>query len=145
MILYLDTSAILKLYVAEPGSDLVCGSVRRASACYTHLIAYAEIRAGLAKALRMGRETPEDLALHKRELDEMWESFGVLAADEAMIRRAGDLAEQHGLRGYDSVHLAAIEAARSALGPQADLIFGVFDERLRTAASHLGFHLLSES
>ena len=48
MILYLDTSAFLKLYLEESRSDAVRGLVARAAAIYTHLIAYAEMRAALA-------------------------------------------------------------------------------------------------
>lgn len=69
MILYLDSSAIVKLYVAEPHAALVRAAMEEATACCTHLIAYAEVRASLAKAVRQERETLEDFALHKREFD----------------------------------------------------------------------------
>ena len=49
MILYLDTSAIVKLYADETGSDQVWAAVAEAKLCATHLIAYAETRAAFAR------------------------------------------------------------------------------------------------
>lgn len=54
-LLYLDTSAWLKLYVEEDGSETVHAAVEQAEQTCTHLIAYAELRAALAKAQRMQR------------------------------------------------------------------------------------------
>ncbi len=142
MILYLDSSAIVKLYIAEPHAELVREALREAAASFTHLIAYAEVRAGLAKALRQRRETPEGHALHKRELDEAWERFRVVLPTEVQIRRAADLAERFGLRGYDSVHLAAAESVREELGSGVDFRFAGFDSALARAADGLGFGLI---
>lgn len=114
MILYLDSSALVKLYVAEPGSETVRAAAGRAALCCTHLIAYAEVRAALARALRLGRETTAGLARHKAEFDRAWARFDVILPHVALVRRAGDLAEQYALRGYDSVHLAAAESVGAA-------------------------------
>ena len=54
MILYLDTSALVKLYADEPGSGLVRDAVRNAQLTVCHLIAYVETRAAFAKKRRMG-------------------------------------------------------------------------------------------
>ena len=51
----------------------------------------------------------------------------------ALARRAGDLAEQHGLRGYDAVHLASAEAVADP-----DTVFVAADARLLDAAGALG-------
>ncbi len=48
MILYLDTSALVKLYVDEPGSASLREALVRAKAVYTHQITYVEIRAAFA-------------------------------------------------------------------------------------------------
>ncbi|MBI5014695.1 MAG: hypothetical protein HZB55_04295 [Deltaproteobacteria bacterium] len=42
MILYLDSSAIVKLYVDEPYAGIVRAAVAEAAACCSPLIAYAE-------------------------------------------------------------------------------------------------------
>ena len=87
MILYRDSSALVKLFVVDEGSREVHAAVGDAADCYTHLIAYAEVGAALARALRVGRETPERRELHKRELAEMWQALAIVVPNEAMDRR----------------------------------------------------------
>lgn len=66
-----------------------------------------------------------------------WRSTRVVQVDEFIIRRAGDLAEQFGLRGYDSVHLAATETIWRTM-PSVDFRVAVFDGRLTQAVQALG-------
>lgn len=143
MILYLDSSAFLKLYVNEPGAAEVRHAVGAAQSVYTHVIAYAEMRAALARAVRMGRASSANLARHKAELERDWALISVIQADEALVRDAGDLAERFGLRGYDSVHLAAAAAVFRAAGPAVEFRFAAFDNGLRKAAGGLGMRLLA--
>jgi uncharacterized protein len=142
MILYLDTSAYVKLFIAETGSEQVAEAVARAAVVATHLIAYPEMRAAFAKARRMGRETDESLRLHTQELQRDWTRLTVIQPDEAMLFRAGDLAERYNLRGYDSVHLAAAESIGMRARNRAELRFAAFDERLVDAALGLGLDIL---
>ena len=55
MILYLDTSALVKLYVRERGSAQVRAHVNNADVIATSVVAYAEARAAFA---RLRRERP---------------------------------------------------------------------------------------
>ncbi len=143
MILYLDTSALAKLFVVEPGAESVGRAVAQAAAVATHLIAYAEMRATFSRAVRMGRVDGAALPALIIEFERRWASIEVLAVTEPLVRRAGDLAERHGLRGYDSVHLAAVLALRELVGSGAEVRFGVFDSKLREAALVHGLSLLS--
>lgn len=59
-----------------------------------------------------------------------------IAAADTLVRRAGDLAERFGLRGYHAVHLAAAESLVSA-GPGAEVMFASFDSTLNTTAAAL--------
>lgn len=143
MILYLDTSALAKLFVVEPGAESVSRTVAQAAAVATHLIAYAEMRATFARAVRMGRVDVVALRALTIEFERCWASLDVLAVTEPLVRRAGELAERHGLRGYDSVHLAAVLALRESVASGAEVCFGVFDSKLRDAALVHGLSLLS--
>lgn len=143
MILYLDTSALAKLFVVEPGAESVGRAVAQAAAVATHLVAYAEMRATFARAVRMGRVDAAALPALTVDLERRWASLDVLAVTEPLVRRAGDLAERHGLRGYDSVHLAAVLTLRESVGSGAEVRFGVFDAKLREAALVHGLSLLS--
>jgi len=143
VILYLDTSALAKLFVVEPGAESLGRAVAQAAAVATHLIAYAEMRATFSRAVRMGRVDGAALPALIIEFERRWASIEVLAVTEPLVRRAGDLAERHGLRGYDSMHLAAVLALRELVGSGAEVRVGVFDSKLREAALVHGLSLLS--
>lgn len=131
MILYLDTSALVKLYVEEPGRGVVMRELDAAGAVATVRIAYVEARAAFARKRREGGLDGKALRRVAERLDEDWAAFSVVDVGEPLVRRAGNLAERYDLRGYDAVHLAAaMELARGG----GDVSFACFDERLRAAA-----------
>ena len=140
-LLYLDTSAWLKLYIEEAGTELVSKAITEAEQVCTHLIAYTELRAALAKAQRMNRLTAEQKAMLLPVIEQDWETLNVILPTEMLIKRAAHLADQFGLRGYDSVHLAAAEAISLQIMPQT-LIFACFDKQLNEAAKALGMQVL---
>ncbi len=132
---------MLKLYVAEEGAERLRQVASAAKMVCTHLIAHAEMRSAFAKALRLGRISAAGMKQHRRELDHDWSSFSVLAADERLMRRAGDLIDRFPLRAFDAVHLAAAESLY--LAQQRDwLRFASFDAPLNRAAEELGLRLL---
>ncbi len=135
--IYLDTSAWVKIYMLDEQAEPVSTLMRDASACHTHLIAWAEMRAALARADRMGRFTAASKQAALAAAARDWSDFLIMDITENIIRRAGDLADRFGLRGYDSVHLAAAEAISLLLMPER-LHFVCFDERLNDAANALG-------
>jgi uncharacterized protein len=106
------------------------------------VIAYAELRAGLAKAQRMERITLVEFSELVNDVDEDWLTLSLIDLDMPAIRRAGALAERFGLRGYDSVHLAAAERV-SAHVPKAAFSFAVFDDNVAEGARALGINVLA--
>jgi predicted nucleic acid-binding protein len=143
VILYLDTSALAKLFIAEPGSQQVAAAVGSSLAAATHRIAYVEMHATLAKAVRTGRIETSTLEPRLREFEDRWASLEVVEATEALVRRAAGLAIRYGLRGYDSVHLAAALAVRETLGETVIYRFAATDGRLNDAARRAGLPLLT--
>ena len=137
LIVYLDTSAFLKLYLAEPGSDAIGQLVADANLLCTHMLGYAEMRAALSRAARLQHITPEQLQEWVAEFEHDWETLRVIAPDHAMIRRAGGLAEQCQLKGYDSIHLAAAEAVALTVGMDR-FTMAVYDKQLAKATRSLG-------
>lgn len=137
MILYLDTSALVKLFVSEPHSVRVRRAVSSARSVSTHSIAYVEACAAFARLAHDRRRDALFSAL-RRNLDVQWASWDILNVTEHLIRRAADLAGCHRLRGYDSLHLAAAEALLEIVDGHAPFRFAVFDGQLRDAAKALG-------
>ncbi len=136
MILYLDTSALVKMYVQEPGTEITHDLVLRADACATSSIAYAETRAALARRHREGVLGPSAMSQIKSALLDDWQRLFVVPVTLVIAKLAGDLAELHALRGMDAVHLA------TALWLQEQqpgrLNFAAWDQRLLEAASRAG-------
>ena len=128
MILYLDTSALVKLVVEEPGSDAVDGLAAAAEYAVSSVIAYAECRSAIARAAQARRL---DASAAVRSLERVWDAVQTLDVDVRLSVRAGDLASRHLLRGLDSLHLAsALEVAT----PTVPVIFATFDRGLARAA-----------
>jgi predicted nucleic acid-binding protein len=107
VILYLDTSSLVKLYVAEPGSENVRQLVELAEIVSTSVVAYAEGRAALARRRREKSLTPAGHRLARAAFDADWPRLLTLEVAEPLARIAGDLAERHRLRGFDALHLAS--------------------------------------
>lgn len=136
MILYLDTSAWVKLYVREPGSKELRASVAKAEALATSVVAYPEARAAFARLKMQGITTEAKHQQRLAQLNTDWENLLRIELAPPVVRTAGDLAEVHGLRGFDSIHLASALWLREKAG--TPLYFAVFDMRLRVAAERAG-------
>jgi predicted nucleic acid-binding protein len=133
MILYLDTSSLVKLYVDEPGSAEVRERLELAEIATTSVVAYPEARAALA---RRRRERSLTLAGHRRAkaaLDRDWPRVLSLDVSTQLARSAGDLAERHRLRGFDALHLASYLAIAREF-PAEDVRFSSADRTLERAA-----------
>jgi uncharacterized protein len=135
--LYLDTSSLVKLYVAEPGSDAVRRLVDSATVVATSSVAYTETRAALARRRRERTLRHAGFASAKKTFEVEWPKYFTVEVTSALCRQAGELAERYRLRAYDSVHLAAFaEVAREA--GVRDTRFSSFDNALNRAAQSLG-------
>ena len=139
MILYCDTSALVKLYVKEASSDGVgwlAGSAATIAVCR---IAWAEMMATLA---RRAREAPADataIETIRQRLRSNWPRYAVVEVTQALVELAGDYADTFALRGYDSVQLAAAKTVQQAVTEPVH--FACFDTRLRKAAAVLGMRV----
>ena len=135
MTLYADSSALFKLYVVEPGSEEVQRLVSSASTVMTSAVAFVEIRAALARLRRERRLTPSGARQAKGRFEEDWASFVTVAPDAQLLTTAADLADAHGLRALDSIHLASFQQVLERTDDE--VAFSSFDERLSRAAKRL--------
>lgn len=140
MILFCDTSALMKLYIIEADSKALRERLAEAEAVAVCRVAWAEAHAALS---RRAREVPEDAAVieqAKVALAQDWPHFVVMEVNQALVELAGEYADAFALRGYDSIQLAAaFEAGRIAMSP---VCFACFDARLNKAAKMLGLTCL---
>jgi predicted nucleic acid-binding protein len=137
MTLYIDTSSLVKLYVDEPGADEIAELVAGSAVVVTSTLAYPEARATMARRRRERLMTAREHAAVVQQLDLDWARFVTVPLDDDVSRAAGRLAERHGLRGGDAVHLASFESVLAAAGGE-EVRFSSADGRLTRAARSLG-------
>lgn len=130
MTVYVESSALLKVYLDEPESAdaaRLLSAERWASARHT----LVEVRRNLSRVL-----DGEGLERVRSQFDADWRRVDVVELDERTCALAAELAEQTGVRSLDALHLGA---ARSL---EMDLPFVTFDRRLSDAARSLGWTVL---
>ncbi|MCX5946499.1 MAG: type II toxin-antitoxin system VapC family toxin [Cyanobacteria bacterium] len=132
MILYCDTSALIKLLIREPHSDQMQEVCRRAEAIAVGRITWAEVMAGLARRQRVDPASGDDLEQARQNLIQSWQSFAIVEVSQKLVETAGRFADAFSLRAYDSVQLAAAHALQAAT--DEPVTFACFDRRLNQAA-----------
>lgn len=133
MIAYFDTSAFIPLVIEEPGSQVAGRLWDEADHVVSVRLIYVEARAALAQAQRMRRVTRRRLPRLVEAVGSLYVQLDRMDVDEALVRRAGELAQQFGLRGYDAVHLAGAERLADS-----ELVLVAGDGLLLDAATKLG-------
>jgi predicted nucleic acid-binding protein len=141
VILFVESSSMVKLYVEEADSEFVGSVVAEADRVAASWAAYVEVRAALAAARRAGRVTAADYRVAVGAFDADWERYARVEVSASIVRLAGDLAERHGLRGYDAVHLASAARLRDLV--DEGLVVLTHDADLRTAVESEGLSLIS--
>jgi len=129
-LVYFDSSALVKLVVEEPGSDLAAVLWDGCDAALSSRLAYVEVRAALAAAGRNHDLDADDLASALRTWEQFWAATRPVELTAAVEHRAGHLAQRHALRGADAVHLASALALDTP-----DLVVAVWDRRLHAGAT----------
>ncbi|MFQ5745517.1 MAG: type II toxin-antitoxin system VapC family toxin [Acidobacteriota bacterium] len=129
---YLDTSALIKRFVAEKGSALVRILVTGDRPIATAKIAYAEVYAGLTRKHREGHLSDRRYALTCRQFERDWQAYVRVDLRDEILVLARDLIQRHPLRGFDAIHLASALGLKRALAE--DVTFAAADERLLRAA-----------
>lgn len=136
MNVYFETSAFFKLVVDEEGSAQAVEFWEAAHRVVASRLMYPEARAALAAAARARRVTSSESRLVRSRLESRWTQVEIIEIDDEIARAAGDLAEVHALRGYDSVHLASAVALADETS-----VLATWDYDLRVAAERLGLQI----
>lgn len=132
MMVYLDTSSLVKLYLKESGSAEVTTIVSEADTVLTSLVAYPESRSAFARQFRDGRLSKKEFSQVKDIFEDDWGRYLVIGMNEDISCLAGDLADKHALRGFDAIHLASYLFFMRKI--KKEIKFSSFDSRLNKAA-----------
>jgi uncharacterized protein len=129
---YVDSSALVKLYADEAGSEACEELLRRdldwVSAGHTQI----EVRGTLSRVL-----TGQRLEDARDQFRGHWGRFMVVDLDRSVCAAAAELAEVTGVRSLDALHLAAAQRAGGGTIP-----IHTYDLRLAQAARALGWPVI---
>ncbi len=140
VILFCDTSALMKLLVDEHQSDQMRQVSTNVEAIGVCRISWAETMAALARRQREDPTSSDDLEQARQHLIQAWQTFTIVEVSQPLVESAGRFADVFALRGYDSVQLAAAQELQ--LKAEQPVIFASYDRRLNQAAQLLQLEVL---
>ena len=135
MSVYVDASALLKVYVEESESVEARRLLVDPTTWTTGRHTIVEVRRNLARVL-----TGPSLERIRTWFEDHWVDVTVVELNELVCDRAAELAELTGIRTMDALHLAAAAQAGATEG----LPIVTFDRGMRVAAHSLGWRVLPE-
>jgi predicted nucleic acid-binding protein len=141
---YIDTSALVKRYVAEVGSAWIRRMVARPvqDVIYTAALTEVEVRSALQRLIREGRlDTAQAQRLTQRVLQHFTRRYQLIRMTRPVVAEAGRLVEGYPLRAYDAVQLACALTVRRSMHRRGmpSPLFVTADTTLLAAAQAEGF------
>jgi predicted nucleic acid-binding protein len=140
VILFCDTTALMKLLVEEDQSGQMRQVITTVEAIGVCRISWAETMAALARRQREDPISSDDLEQARQHLSQSWRTFTIVEVSQPVMETAGRFADIFALRGYDSVQLAA--AHELHLNAEQTVLFACYDRRLNQAAQLLQLEVL---
>lgn len=147
--LYLDTSALVKRYSSEKGSDAIRARFGRDERIFTSRFTFSEVHSSLGRKFRAGELSTRDLAIVREEFESDWLfSLNVLDLDVGTMSAIPHLVEQYDLKAGNAVHLSTAFWLRDKLRlggsggePPGSVEFGVADRQLAKIARMCGLRV----
>jgi len=103
---FVDTSALVKLYIAEEGTEAMQDRVHRTVVAVSQLT-YAEAHAAFARLLRDGLLQAQEYEMIRYHFERDWATTLRLPLSEAILAQVPILCLRHPLRGADALQLAS--------------------------------------
>ena len=141
---YLETSALVKLYVRESGTDRVLALTDRAAGNQFAILALSkiELRSAVRRRERNG-EIPTHIANHLLDAFDRHTqgTFVTQVVTDFVLDIACTLVDRHALRAYDALQLAGYMAIKNSAGIEVP-VFVCSDQILLKAGSQEGIPVL---
>ncbi len=136
-VLYLDTSALLKAYVREDGTDEIRRLLHPDTGNQPAIVSLTrvEFRAAVRRRAGLGDIdaglADQVIANFGRDLASVFQTQPV---NEVVLEKAAEMVDRHGLRAYDAMQLGGFLALRATLGEKVEAAFVCADKELLDAA-----------
>jgi uncharacterized protein len=134
VILFLDTSALVKLYLSETGSEALLGRIENTVAAVSHLT-YGEAYATFARRLREGLLTTDEFRTLQASFESDWGSLTKIPFSSEVLQHVPRLCTQYPLRGADAMQLACASMLQRE---DVNVLFATSDRRLIAAGNSEG-------
>lgn len=135
MILYLETSSMVKLYVEEEGSKVVKRLLQETDSIVTSALSYVEAKSVFP---RKKRERGISKRNHRKAIELFnieWDGYFHVEVSKDICIEAGALTESYPLKAYDAVHLASYMFVKKNIA--AEIKFSSFDNTLNRTVQTL--------
>lgn len=142
---YFDSSALLKPYFLEPGTEAVLALLAQGGPHHVSYLTIVEFQAACARRLRDGQLTRDDHDAISVAFDEdiLRPRYRLLQPTPTWFKRARkvlvDLGQRHPLRSLDALHIAAALLIRER---EPEIVLVTSDTRLLTSAQAAGLAVL---
>ncbi len=139
MNVFLDSSAIVKIFHVENGSDIVMGIFddEDVSSWACDLVRL-EFSSAIMRRFRLGEIHKDQLQKAQRSFDDQWEKIHSITVDKAVLSEAENLlrayGNRHNLRSLDAIHAAAY-----TLVCADEAVFITSDTDLEITVTHMGY------
>lgn len=131
--LVLDTSALLRRYVADASRPLVLEAMSNATAWATSALAKTELQLALVHAANSPTARDDLWSAVRSDWDAFWE----IPTDGRCLSRATEIGATFGLATIDAIHLSAADRLPRPVQ------FLTFERQQIPAAAELGFEVIS--
>ncbi|MDR3553963.1 MAG: type II toxin-antitoxin system VapC family toxin [Syntrophobacteraceae bacterium] len=130
--IYIDSSALVKRYIEEDGSDKVNALLEERSVAAASRLAYPEILAAITRRHKAKEIETGAFERIKKAFKSDWASFAVVEFHLDVFKLIDEIIIKYALRGADSVHLSSALWLKKAM--KQDVVFVASDLELIKAA-----------
>lgn len=138
MIYFFDTSALIKRYVQEKGSNIVDHLMDSADEIFISAITRIESISAARRLLEERSLSKSDFSIFKDNLASDFPFFTVVEFSEYIEKKAIELIEKHQIKTLDAIQLACCLAAREDIDHLV-----TSDVKLARTASDVGIDIIN--
>jgi predicted nucleic acid-binding protein len=136
VILFLDSSALVKRYVREAGTEVLLDLIQRSAFVVASRLTWLEVTSAVTRRARGSALLRADEVIRALD-DDFSVVIDIIDVTGSVIADARGLARRHGLRAGDAVQLASAKAAETRYAARVSVICS--DKKLLATARQEGF------
>lgn len=122
MIYYFDTSALVKKYILEQGTERVVDLFEHNITAATSILTYPEMLSGIGRKRREGYISDKDFRTTLSKFEADWMAFFIIEFHDALLPVQRRLSNLHSLKGADLVHISSLLWMRDAAHDAVTLV-----------------------